>query len=103
MLYTAFDALIPEHLRETAMPLYPEHLRSQIDEMNEWVYHTVNNGVYKVKSLTDLPDAADLGGRADSLRLRKPTSRMSFPSSTRSIGWRSTSARAAGRTSLART
>jgi putative glutathione S-transferase len=27
--------------------LYPEPLRAEIDEINDWVYHTVNNGVYK--------------------------------------------------------
>ncbi|GBL03254.1 glutathione S-transferase family protein [Glaciecola sp. KUL10] len=26
---------------------YPEHLREEIDEINEYVYHNVNNGVYK--------------------------------------------------------
>lgn len=26
---------------------YPEPLRKEIDEMNEWVYNTVDNGVYK--------------------------------------------------------
>ncbi|MFT5195508.1 MAG: putative glutathione S-transferase [Cellvibrionaceae bacterium] len=26
---------------------YPEHLRADIDEINERIYHTVNNGVYK--------------------------------------------------------
>ena len=26
---------------------YPEHLRSEIDEINKRIYHTVNNGVYK--------------------------------------------------------
>lgn len=26
---------------------YPENLRSDIDSINEWVYDTVNNGVYK--------------------------------------------------------
>lgn len=50
MLYTEFDSLIPEPLREPSKGkagLYPEHLRSEIDSMNEWVYNTVNNGVYK--------------------------------------------------------
>ena len=27
--------------------IYPEHLRGEIDELNDWVYNTVNNGVYK--------------------------------------------------------
>lgn len=26
---------------------YPEHLRAEIDELNDRIYHTVNNGVYK--------------------------------------------------------
>lgn len=50
MFYCEFDDLLPEELRESAQPgggLYPEHYRSEIDAMNEWVYNTVNNGVYK--------------------------------------------------------
>ena len=50
MFYSAFDALLPEHVREEKKPgggFYPLHLRTEIDEMNEWVYNTVNNGVYK--------------------------------------------------------
>ncbi|KAI1817513.1 glutathione S-transferase [Poronia punctata] len=27
--------------------LYPEHLRQQIDEIGEWTYDAINNGVYK--------------------------------------------------------
>lgn len=51
MFYTEFDDLIPEHLREINRPgggLYPDNLRNEIDTMNDWVYSTVNNGVYKV-------------------------------------------------------
>jgi glutathionyl-hydroquinone reductase len=33
--------------REGAPDLYPEALRAEIDELNDRVYHTVNNGVYK--------------------------------------------------------
>ncbi|GKT66095.1 glutathione s-transferase [Colletotrichum tofieldiae] len=50
MLYTEFDHLLPEVDREASRPgggLYPEALRKEIDEINNWVYHTVNNGVYK--------------------------------------------------------
>ncbi|EIN11188.1 glutathione S-transferase [Punctularia strigosozonata HHB-11173 SS5] len=45
MLYTAFDALLPESV--ASLDLYPEAHRKEIDDMNEWVYDTVNNGVYK--------------------------------------------------------
>jgi len=31
----------------TAPDFYPEPLRNQVDEINEVIYHTVNNGVYK--------------------------------------------------------
>lgn len=30
-----------------APDLYPEQLRGQIDELNQWLFDTVNNGVYK--------------------------------------------------------
>jgi glutathionyl-hydroquinone reductase len=50
MLYSAFDAFIPASLQEKNKPdggLLPPHLISEIDEMNSWVYDTINNGVYK--------------------------------------------------------
>lgn len=50
MFYSEFDAFLPEEDRESGHPaggFYPEALRGRIDEMNEWVYDTVNNGVYK--------------------------------------------------------
>jgi glutathionyl-hydroquinone reductase len=51
MFYSAFDSFLDPQHREVNQPaggLYPENLRSEIDAMNEWVYDTVNNGVYKV-------------------------------------------------------
>lgn len=35
------------HLTDNLQDFYPEALRTQIDEINEVVYHKVNNGVYK--------------------------------------------------------
>lgn len=49
-MYTAFDELIPDHLREANKPhggLLPANLKDEIDEFNEWVYSLINNGVYK--------------------------------------------------------
>lgn len=51
MFASEFDDLLPEELREVNRPgggLYPEDRRQEIDEINDWVYNTVNNGVYKV-------------------------------------------------------
>ena len=42
MFNSAFD-----HLGATPGDFYPEALREEIDEVNERVYHTLNNGVYK--------------------------------------------------------
>ncbi|TFY68102.1 hypothetical protein EVJ58_g1203 [Rhodofomes roseus] len=42
---SAFNHLLPEE--KAKLDFYPEHLRKEIDEVNDWVYNTVNNGVYK--------------------------------------------------------
>lgn len=52
MLYSEFDDLISPEMREDSKQggqagFYPEHLRGEIDAMNDWVYHKINNGVYK--------------------------------------------------------
>ncbi|KAH3904418.1 hypothetical protein HBI56_170720 [Parastagonospora nodorum] len=45
MFYTAFDDLIEEQYKN--VDLFPKALQKDIEAMNEWVYHDVNNGVYK--------------------------------------------------------
>eukprot|EP00842_Homolaphlyctis_polyrhiza_P000270 jgi/Hompol1/1243/HPOL_003111-RA len=43
ILNTAFDAWSSA----PGVTYYPEDLRPQIDEINAWIYDTINNGVYK--------------------------------------------------------
>lgn len=35
------------HITGNTLDFYPKHLQSEIDEINELVYHNINNGVYK--------------------------------------------------------
>ncbi|GAA5887439.1 hypothetical protein JCM5296_007141 [Sporobolomyces johnsonii] len=42
---TAFNEVIDE--KYAKLDLYPEACRKEIDDQNDWVYNTVNNGVYK--------------------------------------------------------
>ena len=44
MLDRAFD----EWAAHPEVDLSPAHLRDEIDEINDWVYHGLNNGVYRV-------------------------------------------------------
>lgn len=45
MFNTAFnDMITPE---QASLDLYPENLRDEIEKSHEWVYPTINNGVYR--------------------------------------------------------
>ena len=62
MLYDQFDALLPEAKQELTAgkaALFPAYLRDEIEEMNEWVYNTVNNGEGRLCTL--LSPWADIG------------------------------------------
>ncbi|KZT69209.1 glutathione S-transferase [Daedalea quercina L-15889] len=45
MFNAAFNHLLPAD--KAQLDYYPEHVRKEIDDVNDWVYDTVNNGVYK--------------------------------------------------------
>ena len=45
MFYTAFDDLVEDKYKQ--VDLLPKEFAKEIEEMNEWVYNDVNNGVYK--------------------------------------------------------
>jgi len=45
MFNTAFNEHLPKEKAE--LHFYPDDLKSEIDALNDWVYDTVNNGVYK--------------------------------------------------------
>ncbi|KAF2670390.1 hypothetical protein BT63DRAFT_424333 [Microthyrium microscopicum] len=50
MFYSAFDEFLPVERREETKGeagLFAPHLRADIEAMNNWVYNTINNGVYK--------------------------------------------------------
>jgi putative glutathione S-transferase len=42
---TEFNAIIPED--KAKLDLYPAEHRKEIDEVNEWIYDRINNGVYR--------------------------------------------------------
>ncbi|CBQ71728.1 related to ECM4-protein involved in cell wall biogenesis and architecture [Sporisorium reilianum SRZ2] len=50
ILYTAFDELLPDDSPAKGKTYYPTdnaEATAKIDELNEWIYHSINNGVYK--------------------------------------------------------
>ncbi|KAK3098809.1 hypothetical protein FSP39_023308 [Pinctada imbricata] len=46
MLNKEFNAFCKTE-EQKALDLYPESLRSEIDEVNSWIYPNINNGVYR--------------------------------------------------------
>lgn len=42
-----FNSSFNDFARNPKLDLYPKELASKIDEVNEWIYHSINNGVYK--------------------------------------------------------
>ena len=47
MFYSTFDAFVDHSRRESVRAMLPDGKRAEIEAMNEWVYDTINNGVYK--------------------------------------------------------
>ena len=43
---SAFNSILPDG-KAKELDLYPPELRKEIDEMGDWVYNDINNGVYK--------------------------------------------------------
>jgi putative glutathione S-transferase len=47
MFNSAFNHLLPEGSAARELNLYPPELDDIMADTNEWVYHTINNGVYR--------------------------------------------------------
>ena len=87
MLNSAFDALTG-----SKQDFYPENLRSDIDALNELVYDTVNNGVYKAGFATTQEayeeNARRLFETLDTLDKRLSTKRYLFGEQLTEVDWR---------------
>ncbi|KAL5464709.1 hypothetical protein PMIN07_004314 [Paraphaeosphaeria minitans] len=53
MFYTAFDDQLESKYK--SVDLFPTKLQREIEEMNDWVYNDINNGVYKSGFATYVP------------------------------------------------
>ena len=42
-----FNSAFQSHAEHPEVDLYPEPLRERIDELNDWIYPDINNGVYR--------------------------------------------------------
>lgn len=77
-----FETEWKEFHKEGAPDLYPEHLRKDIDELNDIIFHEVNNGVYKAgfaRSQEAYEEAYDLVfNRLDWLEEKLSTNRYLF-------------------------
>lgn len=52
-LPNAFDAILPANHPGRELDLYPEHLRTSIDEISTWMQRDLNSGVYKAGFAVD--------------------------------------------------
>ena len=74
------------------LDFYPEALRKQIDEMNDFVYHSINNGVYKAGFSTNQDvyheEVQKLFSALDSLEERLSSSRYLIGDQITEADWR---------------
>jgi glutathionyl-hydroquinone reductase len=87
MFETEFDAI-----GDPSLDLYPVPLRSQIDELNELIYETVNDGVYRAGFATSQQAYEDAAYRLfatlDKLEERLATKRYLFGAQPVETDWR---------------
>lgn len=47
MFNSVFNELLPAGSPQRSLDLYPEGIHAEFDELNDWIYHNINNGVYR--------------------------------------------------------
>ena len=87
MFNSAFD-----HLTGNRLDFYPAPLRGQIDDINDFVYPRINNGVYRAGFATTQPayeEASDsLFAALDQIETRLATSRFLMGDAQNEADWR---------------